>query len=164
MSRTLTPERGKLKSDAVRLRRELGWSNRQIVAHLSLPETTIRRWVGHNSEPTVRHNLDSLALNTVHTTDCLEGMKRLPHEYVDLVFADPPYNIGVDYGNGSSSLDRHDAYYDWCSEWFRAVELVLRQGGIFYLMHYPEHVAYLLQAIPKLVINDDFVALNDYWP
>jgi len=25
-------------------------------------------------------------------------MKRLPHEYVDLVFADPPYNIGVDYG------------------------------------------------------------------
>ena len=34
----------------------------------------------------------------VHVMDCLEGMKRLSHEYVDLVFADPPYNIGVDYG------------------------------------------------------------------
>jgi site-specific DNA-methyltransferase (adenine-specific) len=112
----------------------------------------------------VARNKGFLALNTVHVMDCLGGMERLPHEYVDLVFADPPYNIGVDYGNGSSSLDRHDAYYDWCSEWFRAVERVLRQGGTFYLMHYPEHVAYLLQAIPKLVINDDFVALNDYRP
>ena len=39
-----------------------------------------------------------LAANMVRVIDCLEGMKRLPHEYVDLVFADPPYNIGVDYG------------------------------------------------------------------
>lgn len=35
--------------------------------------------------------------------DCLDGLRRLPHNSVALVFADPPYNIGVDYGNGDTS-------------------------------------------------------------
>jgi len=150
MGRTLTPERQKQKSDAIRIRQELGWSERQIMAHLSLPRRTIRRYVGHNSEAKVGHNNGHLALNTVHVMDCLEGMKRLPHEYIDLVFADPPYNIGVDYGNGNSPLDRHDAYYDWCSEWFRAVERLLKPGGAFYFMHYTEHCAYLLPRLRAL--------------
>lgn len=113
------------------------------------------KYLGKNPQPflneaSMSRNKGPLVLNTVHTTDCLEGMKRLPREYIDLVFADPPYNIGVDYGNGSSSLDRHDAYYDWCSEWFRAVERVLKPGGAFYLMHYPEHCAYLLPRLRAL--------------
>jgi len=59
-----------------------------------------------------------------------------------MVFADPPYNIGVNYGD--TSLDRHEAYFDWCSEWFRAVKRILRPGGAFYVMHYPEYCAYWL--------------------
>lgn len=150
MARTLTPERQKLKQDAIRLHQELGWSNRAIAAHLRIPRRTIDGWVGNNSTPRVGKNNGLLALNTVHIMDCIEGMRRLPHEYVDLVFTDPPYNIGVDYGNGNSSLDRHDAYYDWCSEWFRGVERILRFGGSFYLMQYPEQCAYLLPRLRGL--------------
>lgn len=146
----MTPDRQKLKQDAIRLRQELGWSERQIAGQLNVPRPTINVWLADNPKRTVAKNNGLLALNTVHIMDCIEGMRRLPHEYVDLVFTDPPYNIGVDYGNGNSSLDRHDAYYDWCSEWFRGVERILRFGGSFYLMQYPEQCAYLLPRLRGL--------------
>ena len=47
-------------------------------------------------------------LNIIQNRDCLEGMKQLPDESVDLVFTDPPYNISHkgkifrDYRNGKN--------------------------------------------------------------
>ncbi len=129
LARKLTPERQKLRLDAIRLRQELGWSERQIAGHLSLPRTTIQRFLAHNNTHEMAHNATPLSPNTIYCMDCLDGLSRLPHDSVDLVFADPPYNIGMDYGNGNTSLDRHEAYYDWCSEWFRAVNRILKPGG-----------------------------------
>ena len=46
--------------------------------------------------------------NKIYNMDCLEGMKQLPDESVDLVFTDPPYNISQkgkifrDYRNGKN--------------------------------------------------------------
>ena len=141
MARKLTPERQKLKQDAIRIRQELGWTERKIAGHLSLPRTTIQRFLAHNNTHEMAHNATPLSPNTIYCMDCLDGLSRLPHDSVDLVFADPPYNIGIDYGNGNTSLDRHEAYYDWCSEWFKAVKRILKPGGAFYVMHYPEHCA-----------------------
>ena len=152
MARKLTPERQELRLNAIRLRQELGWSNRAIMAHLSLPETTIRRWLRHNNSHDTRHN-KPLTPNALYCMDCLEGLRRLPHDSVNLVFADPPYNIGVDYGNGDTSLDRHEAYFDWCSEWFKAVERILIPGGAFYLMQYPEYCAYWLPRLRAVRLN-----------
>lgn len=89
-----------LRLDAIRIRQELGWSNRRIATQLSLPEATIRLWLYNNSEAKVRRNGTPLVPNTVYCMDCLDGLRQLPHDSIDLVFADPPYNIGVDYGNG----------------------------------------------------------------
>jgi len=70
--------------------------------------------------------------------DCVQGMAMLPHNSIDLVFADPPYNIGVSYGNGDTFNDRHEAYNEWCQLWFEAVFRILKLGGSFYAVHYPE--------------------------
>ena len=34
-------------------------------------------------------------LNKVYEGDCLELMKQLPDDYVDLIITDPPYGIGI---------------------------------------------------------------------
>ena len=39
----------------------------------------------------------------VFNQDALEGMKLLPDESIDLIVADPPYNLGKDYGNDSDN-------------------------------------------------------------
>ncbi len=36
---------------------------------------------------------ESLPLDTILHGDCLEQMQQLPAESIDLVFADPPYNL-----------------------------------------------------------------------
>ena len=38
-------------------------------------------------------------LNKIHLGDFIEAVKGLPDESVDIVIADPPYNIGKDFGN-----------------------------------------------------------------
>ena len=48
--------------------------------------------------------------NIIENTDCLIGMKNLPDNSVDIIIADPPYNIGKDFGNNSSGLP-------WCRRW-----------------------------------------------
>lgn len=146
MARTLTPERQKLKQDAIRLRQELGWSERRLAEHLNLACSTIHSYLLNNSEPIMLNNKPSIYLNQVYVVDCIQGMSKLPHDYVDLVFADPPYNIGVEYGNGSFQ-DRLNAYYDQCAEWFRAIYRILKPGGSFYMMHYPEQCADLLSRL-----------------
>lgn len=37
---------------------------------------------------------DGVELNTIYNEDCLETMKRMPDNFVDLIVADPPYGIG----------------------------------------------------------------------
>ena len=51
-----------------------------------------------------------LELNKVYCMDCLEGMKRLPDDSVDLVLTDPPYGISMtaDGFGGSKNADKTD--------------------------------------------------------
>lgn len=40
--------------------------------------------------------LGDLELNQIYQMDCIEGMRMLPDDSVDLIVTDPPYNIGKD--------------------------------------------------------------------
>jgi DNA modification methylase len=52
--------------------------------------------------------------------------------WVDLVFADPPFNIGYLYHNYDDRKDV-DEYVDWSEQWMRAVHRALKPTGSFYL-------------------------------
>lgn len=57
--------------------------------------------------PRIIGSTTPLSPNNIYCMVCLDGLRRLPHDSVDLVFADPPYNIGADYGNGDTSLEEY---------------------------------------------------------
>ena len=40
-----------------------------------------------------------LDLNKLYVMDCIKGLKQLPDNSAQIVIADPPYNIGKDFGN-----------------------------------------------------------------
>ena len=57
--------------------------------------------------PTIVQPADTLAnLDTVLTGDCLDHLARLPAGLADLVFADPPFNIGHKYDEYSDRRAR----------------------------------------------------------
>ena len=63
----------------------------------------------------------------LHHGDCLEYVKSLEDESVDLVLTDPPYYIGYDGGKGwDSQWKTEQEYLDWCDEWTRECVRVLK--------------------------------------
>ena len=85
--------------------------------------------------------LDS-KLATVHQGDCIAGMKQLPAGSVQLVFADPPFNIGYDYDEYDDQLESNQ-YLDWSREWISEVHRVLDDSGAFWLAIGDEYAAEL---------------------
>ena len=70
--------------------------------------------------------------NTVITGDCIEVLGQLPAGSADLVFADPPFNIGYQYDVYDDRRARED-YLGWSERWLRAATRVLKPTGAFFL-------------------------------
>jgi site-specific DNA-methyltransferase (adenine-specific) len=81
-------------------------------------------------------------LNKIIHGDCVAGMNGLEAGSVDLVFADPPFNIGYEYDEYDDRLER-DHYLDWSREWISAVHRVLSERGTFWLAIGDEYAAEL---------------------
>ncbi len=70
--------------------------------------------------------------NGIHCGDCITGMKDMPNGCVDLVFADPPFNIGFKYDKYNDSRPDQE-YLDWSRDWMCEVHRVLKPDGSFWL-------------------------------
>jgi hypothetical protein len=78
-------------------------------------------------------------MEELYEGDCLEIMRTLPSESVDMIFADPPFNLGKKYG-GKPDTDKRSDYYEWCASWIEEGFRLLKPTGTFYLMTIPRHV------------------------
>jgi len=83
------------------------------------------------------------SLGTLHQGDCLDLLQATDDESVDLIFADPPFNLSKDYGatpTGKKINDRlpEEEYLEWCSTWITESERVLAHGGAFWLYNLPK--------------------------
>lgn len=79
--------------------------------------------------------------------DCLDLLRSIPPESVDMLFADPPFNLGKDYGKGISDRMRADEYLRWSKSWLGEAVRVLAPGGSLFAFNLPrwlvEYGAYL---------------------
>ena len=87
-------------------------------------------------------------LDVVYNLDCIEGLKKLPDESVDLIVADPPYFkvIGETWDYKLSTLQE---YVAWTKQYVRELFRVARKGASFYLFGYFRILAYLVEAIEE---------------
>ena len=73
-----------------------------------------------------------LETNKIHQGDCVENLKRVEAESVDLIFADPPFNIGYKYDVYDDRQQAED-YLAWCGQWIRGCYQALKPTGTFWL-------------------------------
>src|SRR6056297_1871298 len=92
---------------------------------------------------------DTLKTGIIHQGDCIELMRRIEADSMDLVFADPPFNIGYDYDVYRDKLDGND-YLSWSNRWISEVHRVLKPGGTFWLAIGDEYAAELKVESQKL--------------
>ena len=72
--------------------------------------------------------------DVVYWGDALEALQSIPAESIDLVFADPPYNIGKQFGDFVDSWPSDEAYLQWCYQWLSLCIEKLKPSGSMYVM------------------------------
>ena len=87
-------------------------------------------------------------MRTIECGDALDVLKVMPAEWrFDVVIADPPYNIGVDFGVHKDRMSLND-YIAWTRQWIAACGDRLRSGGVMYIYGYPEILARVAVGYP----------------
>ena len=87
--------------------------------------------------------------------DCVEKLKSIKDCSIDLIVADPPYNIGKDYGNKSDKQQFED-YISFTKQWLKECHRVLKEEGTIYVFIGFRYISYLYQILEK-DLNMNFV-------
>jgi len=75
--------------------------------------------------------------------DALSALDLVPNGSVNLIFADPPYNIGKRFGDFVDTWDSDEAYADWCMSWLEKCIEKLSANGSLYVMSSTQCIPYL---------------------
>jgi site-specific DNA-methyltransferase (adenine-specific) len=76
-----------------------------------------------------------LELNKIYNMDCLEGMKKIEDNSIDLIVTSPPYNLSIQYDSYDDNKSLKD-YFNWCNDWLKECYRVLKPDGRMCLNHY----------------------------
>jgi site-specific DNA-methyltransferase (adenine-specific) len=112
----------------------------------------------------------SLPLNKIINIDCISGMAALPEKSVDLIFADPPYNLQLQNELQRPNLSVVDAvdddwdkfasfaeYDDFTSKWLMEARRVLKDDGTIWVIgsyHNIYRVGRILMDLGYWILND----------
>ncbi len=87
--------------------------------------------------------------NTIIHGDALIEMRKMPNVSVDVIIADPPYNIGKDFGNNKDKREI-DEYVGWCNTWVNEGLRCLKNEGTMFIYGFSEILAHIT---PNIQVN-----------
>jgi len=79
-------------------------------------------------------------LNNIICGDCIEVLSKISEPFADLIFADPPFNIGYKYDKYYDKVKSKN-YIAWTKDWMRVCKKVLKPHGSFYIAIGDEYAA-----------------------
>jgi site-specific DNA-methyltransferase (adenine-specific)/adenine-specific DNA-methyltransferase len=81
-------------------------------------------------------------LDRVIEGDCIDLLRRLPDGCAPLIIADPPYNLGKDFGLWKEK-DRKEQWLPWCKQWLGECCRVLGDNGSIFVYGIHHHLCWL---------------------
>ena len=70
--------------------------------------------------------------NKIICGDCIDVLDKIDEPFANLIFADPPFNIGYKYDKYNDKVKK-EKYLSWTKEWMSACKNVLKPNGSFYI-------------------------------
>ena len=67
---------------------------------------------------------------------------QIPDESIDLIFVDPPYNIGKNFNGLKDKWKNEDDYLSWCYQWIDLCIQKLKPSGSMYIMTSTQFMPY----------------------
>jgi len=112
----------------------------------------------------------------IHCCDCLDLMAKMPDNYVDLCYADPPFRIGKsligskhrNYSMNNIELSDIKTYKRWCKKWFKEARRISKKivitSGVVAVPYYPEYIWMVIISKPSTRSFNKFGGYNCYEP
>ena len=75
-----------------------------------------------------------IELNNIYNCDCIDGLKSMQSNSVDLIITSPPYNVGIDYDVYDDNKP-YNEYLKWCELWMSECYRVLKDDGRICINH-----------------------------
>ena len=63
--------------------------------------------------------------------DALQALTKIDNSSIDLIFADPPYNIGKNFNGQKDKWSTEQEYLQWCYKWLDLCVQKLKPTGSF---------------------------------
>ncbi|MBN2835145.1 MAG: site-specific DNA-methyltransferase [Candidatus Delongbacteria bacterium] len=114
--------------------------------------------------------------NTIYQENCIEGMKRISSKSVDLIIADPPYNLskgntinflgnsvvkgmGGEWNKAFENWDNYSLieYFEFTKQWLTEAKRIMKNSGsmwIFGTYHNIGIINFLCQMLDLEIINE----------
>lgn len=92
-----------------------------------------------------------MEINKIYNEDCIEFMTKLSNDTIDLIIADPPYNIGID------KWDNIKDYLNWSKLWITEAFRILKPNGSLYIWGTTKNNDFIKI---KLWIDEKFIDYN----
>jgi len=81
-------------------------------------------------------------LDKIICGDCIEVLNKVSEPFADLIFADPPFNIGYKYDKYYDKVKKKN-YITWTKEWMSVCKKVLKPHGSFYVAIGDDYAAHV---------------------
>lgn len=81
--------------------------------------------------------------HTIIWGDAIQSLNLyVPDQSIDLIFIDPPYNIGKNFNGSKDKWNSNEAYLSWCYSWLDICLNKLKNNGSFYVMTSTQNMPY----------------------
>jgi site-specific DNA-methyltransferase (adenine-specific) len=84
-----------------------------------------------------------LDINKIHLGSCIDLIKSLEDNSVDLIIADPPYNLKKDFGNKSDVWKEKEDWVEWSKLWIDECLPKLKDTGSIFIYGIHNYLCYL---------------------
>jgi len=99
-------------------------------------------------------------LGKLYQCDCLDLLKTMESDSVDLVFADPPFNLNKLYPSKIDDDLKTEQYLSWCGNWAYECARVLKPGGSFFTWNLPKWNTYLSEFLNSILTFRHWISVD----
>ncbi|HEY9188979.1 MAG TPA: site-specific DNA-methyltransferase [Ignavibacteria bacterium] len=99
-------------------------------------------------------------LGKLYNGDCISLMQQMQDESVDLIFADPPFNLDKSYESQiDDNLSKED-YIKWTEKWVLKCVDLLKPGGSLFIWNLPKWNTYISNILNKYLTFRNWIAID----
>ncbi|MBF7071503.1 adenine-specific DNA-methyltransferase [Arcobacter butzleri] len=82
--------------------------------------------------------------NVIYHGNAIEILKNeIADKSINLIFVDPPYNIGKIFNGNKEEWENEEAYLEWCYEWLDLCIDKLKDNGSIYVMNATQNIPFI---------------------